>query len=120
MRFRRTSFFTRYKPCTDPDSLGTVREICGETSPIVYGTRTDDIDWIASEWGFVAFDSVDTGRDEEGDGDIARVTATFTSLSADEINTGFEGSGDVFGMADHLSETLVFESINITAKDIRS
>ena len=73
-----------------------------ETSTVVHCTGTDDEDGSAGERGFLSFDFVHDGGDQDRSGHVAGVSASFTGLSANQVNTGFENLGDVLGMSYHL------------------
>ena len=62
----------------DPHDLRTIDEVRSQPATIIHRARADDPYWLTSEWGLVALDSVDNGRDEDGPGDIACVATSFT------------------------------------------
>lgn len=107
MRFRRARLCARDEASTNPHTLGTPHEVRGEAPPVVNRAGTDDVHGFTGERGLVTFDGVDAGGDEDGGGDVAGVSAAFTALGADEVDAGFERSGDVLRVADHLEAGLV-------------
>lgn len=44
----------------------------------------------------MALDGIDTGRDEDGHGDVACVFASLADLSADEVDANLERHRDMF------------------------
>ena len=102
VRLGCTSLGTRNETSTDPNTLSAPSQVGSKTPTIVNTTSTDHVDGLTSQGGFVTLAGIDTGGDEEGGGDITSVSSTFTSLGTDEVNTGFNGFGDVLGVANHL------------------
>jgi len=90
------------EPGSDPHGLGAPSQIGRETSTVIHGAGTDDQDGSTGERGFLSFDFVYDGRDQDRSGHVAGVSASFTGLRADEVNAGFESLGDVLRMTDHL------------------
>jgi hypothetical protein len=68
----------------------------------VNASSGDDLDGTTGHGGLVALALLDTGRDENGGGNVTSVATTLTALSADDINTQVEALLDVLDVADHV------------------
>lgn len=93
---------TSNEPGTDPNGLSTPSQISRKTPTVVHGTSTDDQYGSASERGFLSFDFVNNSWNEDRSGHVAGVSASFTGLRADDVDTDFEGFCDMLGVANHL------------------
>jgi hypothetical protein len=64
--------------------------------------RGNDLHRLAGQGGLVTLAGLDDGGDEHRRGDIARVTATLTALTANDITAKVEALLDVLGVANHV------------------
>lgn len=87
---------------TDPDGGGTEHESSGDGVAVEQTTSGDDLDGLAGQRALAALDQLGDGGDEDGGGDVTGVTATLTTLGADDIDTDVESLLDVLGVADHV------------------
>jgi len=102
VNFGCTSLLGGNKSSSNPDSLGSPRQVGGQTSAVVDSSGSDDIDGSASEGALVALYCVDTCRDKDTCRGISSVTSTLASLCTDEVDTNCECFGDVLGVANHV------------------
>jgi hypothetical protein len=65
-------------------------------------TGSNDLDGQTSHRALVALDERNDGWDEDGSWVVTSVATTFTSLSADDINTELEAFLDVLWVTDHV------------------
>jgi hypothetical protein len=87
---------------TDPDSRGAEHQSSSDRSTVVQTTGCDDLHGLASQRALLALDQLGNGGDEDSGGDVTGVTATLTTLGADNINANIKGLLDVLGVADHV------------------
>ena len=94
--------FASDEPGTDPNGLSAPSQVGRETPAVVYGSSTDHQHGSTGKRGLLSSDFVYDGGDKDRSGHVAGVPASFTGLSADEVDADFESLGDVFRVADHL------------------
>ena len=97
-----TGLLASNKPGTDPHGLSTPGQVGRKTSTVVHCAGADNQDGSTSERGFLSLDFVHDSGNQDRRRHIAGVSASFTSLSTDQVNADFESLGDVLGMTDHL------------------
>lgn len=97
-----TSLLGQDEAGTDPNGGGTEHEGSGDGVTVVQTTSGDDLHGLAGQRALAALDQLGNGRDEDGGGDVTGVTATLTTLGADDIHADIEGLLDVLGVADHV------------------
>jgi hypothetical protein len=102
MHRRGTRLLTSNEPGADPHGLSAISQVGREAPTVVHGAGTDDQDRPTSQRGCLSFDFVHDGGDQDRGGHVARVSASFTGLSADEVDADLESLGNVLGMTDHL------------------
>jgi len=79
---------------------------------------SDNLDRLAGEGRDGALALLDAGGDEDGGGDVTGVTATLTTLGADDIDSEVEALLDVLGVADHVhvDNAVLVELLNDVAR----
>lgn len=97
-----TSLLGQNEAGTDPDGGGTEHEGSGDGVTVEQTTGGDDLHGLAGQRALAALDQLGHGGDEDGGGDVTGVTATLTTLGADDIDADVEGLLDVLGVADHV------------------
>ena len=70
--------------------------------PVEETARRDDLDGVAGQGAFFTLDHCGDGGDEDGSGDIARVSASLAALGADDVGAYVEAFGHVFRVPDHV------------------
>jgi hypothetical protein len=100
--FRSTSLISEDKAGTNPDSGGAQHQSSGEGVAVEQTTSSDNLHVLASHGALLALAQLGNSRDEDGGRNIARVTTTLTTLSADDVGTSVEGLLNMLGVTDHV------------------
>jgi hypothetical protein len=119
MHRRGTRLLASDKPGADPHGLSAISQVGREAPTVVYGTGTDDQDGSTGQRGCLSFDFVHDGGDQDRRGHVARMSPSFTGLSADEVDADLKGFGNVLGMTDHLINSENAVSVGCIGAKIR-
>src|ERR1700760_3505525 len=102
MGSRSASLFREDEASSNPDSAGTEHKSSCQSLSIEDTTSSNDLHGQTSHRTLVALDKLNYGWEKDSSWVIAGVTTTFTTLSADNVNTELQALLDVLWMANHV------------------
>lgn len=102
VRFRSTSLIGQDKAGANPHSRCAEHQGRSHRLSAEQTTRSNDLHRLAGEGALVTLHQLSHGRNEDCCRDIAGVTTTFATLSADNINANVQAFLDVLRMTDHV------------------
>ena len=97
-----TSLLAQHEPRTNPHSTGAVHQCRSDRLAVEYAARSHDLDLLSREWTFLALDHLDHGGDQNGSGDIARMTTAFAALRANQVGANVEALLHMLRVSDHV------------------
>jgi hypothetical protein len=86
------------------NTVSTPGQIGSKTPSIEDSAGTNYINGLACERGSASLDKVHHSRNENAGWEIACMSAPFTCLGTDDIDTNIKGLDNMFGMTDHVHD----------------
>lgn len=102
VRLGGTGLISEDETGSNPDGTGTHHEGSSQKLTVVDTTGGDDLNGALEERALGVLAEVDDGGDENGGRDVTSVTATLTTLGADNVDAEVEALLDVLGVSDHV------------------
>lgn len=114
MSLRSTSLFRQDKAGTDPDSGGAHHQRSSNRLAVVQTTGRNNLHRQTGHGALLALTHLGNSRDKDGGGDITSVSATLTTLTADDVGASIQRLLNVFRVTDHVhvENSSVMELVN--------
>lgn len=97
-----TSLIRQDEAGTDPDSRSTQHKGRSDRLAIEQASGSNNLHRLARQGALVALDQLGNSGNEDGRGNITRVSTTFTTLGADDVGAHIQSLLNVFRVTDHV------------------